>query len=63
MAVSTSRTPVETTTLAYRAATGSPIEDDFRDIREADLVVFQNNEAFDSPYVNPRLSEYARFIR
>ena len=48
-----------TDALAWNAASSSPIEEDFRHIRESDLVVFQNNEALDSPPTNLRTSEYS----
>jgi hypothetical protein len=58
-----SRQPIEANTLAWSAAHASPIEDDFRDIREADLVVFQDDGMADSPATNQRVSEYERFAR
>jgi hypothetical protein len=63
IAVSPSDAPVETATLALSADFGLPIEKDFRDIREADLVVFQDNEALDSPLSNGRLPEYEQYTR
>jgi hypothetical protein len=63
IAVSPSRLPIETDSLDWRAARGSPIEWDFRDIRESDLVVFQNKEALDSPPTNLRVSEYEQYTR
>jgi hypothetical protein len=61
IAVSPSRSTFHTANLAWRAADGSPMEKDFRDIRQADLVVFQNKEDLDSPITNMRLSEYEQF--
>ncbi len=61
--VSPSRPPVETATLSWSAGFGRPIEDDFHDIRESDLVVFQNNEALDSSFTNRRVSEYEQCTR
>ncbi|MGB8321788.1 MAG: hypothetical protein WCE52_02385 [Candidatus Acidiferrum sp.] len=49
--------------LGYRAASRTPVEDDFRDISQCDLVVFQSADALDSSYVNPRLPEYELFAR
>jgi hypothetical protein len=63
IAVSPSRLPVESHTLSRHAAAGLPIEVDFQDIRESDLVVFQNNEALDSPRTNQRISEYEQYTR
>jgi hypothetical protein len=63
ISVSPSQPKVETETLAWRASSGAPIEDDFHDIRESDLVVFQNSDALDSPPSNQRVSEYERYIR
>ena len=61
--VSPSRLRVETANLVWRAASDSPLENDFRDISKADLIVFQNNEALDSPRTNQRLSEYEQYTR
>lgn len=63
VAVSPSRLSVETDSLAWRAALGWPIEDDFRAIRESDLIVFQNNEDLDSPFTNQRVSQYEQYTR
>jgi hypothetical protein len=61
--VSPSRPPVETATLSWSDGFGRSIKDDFRDIRESDLVVFQNNEALDSPNTNRRIPEYEHYTR
>jgi hypothetical protein len=61
--ISPSRPPVGTATLSWSDGLGRPIEDDFHDIRESDLVIFQNNEALDSPFTNRRVSEYERYAR
>jgi len=63
MAVSPSQPHVETGTLAWRAALGIPIESDFRDLRESDLIVFQSKEALDAPFTNQRVSEYEQYAR
>jgi hypothetical protein len=54
---------VEIVDLGWRAALGMPIEDDLRDIRESDLVVFQNNRALDSSFTNLRVSQYEQYTR
>jgi len=54
---------IETASLAWRADSGVPIEKDFRDIREADIVVFQNTEALDSPQSIQRVPEYEQCTR
>jgi len=61
--ISSLQSDVELTPPTFRFLTGAPIEDDFRDIRKADLVVFQDKTAFDSPYVNPRLPEQEQCAR
>jgi len=63
IAVSPLRPPIQLISLDWRAAAGLPIEDDFRDIRESDLVVFQNKEALDPPFTNQRVPEYERYTR
>jgi len=63
IAVSPSQLPIEASSLDWRAAHGAPIEEDFRDIRESDLVVFQNKEALDSQPTNLRVSEYEQYAR
>jgi hypothetical protein len=61
--VSASPAQVEAETLAWRAASGVPAEADVPDIRESDLVVFQNSEALDSPITNQRVSKYEQYAR
>jgi hypothetical protein len=63
ISVSPSQLPIEASSLDWRAAHGAPIEEDFRDIRESDLVVFQNKEALDSQPTNLRVSEYEQYAR
>ena len=63
MEVSPLRPSVQLIGLDWRAAAGLPIEGDFHDIRESDLVVFQNNEALDSPVTNQRVAEYEQYTR
>jgi hypothetical protein len=55
--LSPSRPSIETDTLAWPALADLPIADDFRVIRESDLVVFQNKEALNPPFTNRRVSE------
>jgi len=51
-------------TLAWRAASGSPIEDDFQSIRESDLVVFENKDSLlNDPITNQRAAQYEQFTR
>jgi hypothetical protein len=61
IAVSPVRPPVQLIGLDWRAASGLPIEGDFRDIRESDLVIFQDKQALDSPFTNQRVPEYERY--
>ena len=61
--LSPSRPEIETATLGWHAVAGLPIEDDFRVIRDSDLVIFQNKEALDVPFMNQRISEYEQYIR
>jgi hypothetical protein len=53
----------QVTTLAYKAMTGVPIEEDFHAIREADHVVFQDSDKLSPPFTNQRVSEYERYVR
>jgi hypothetical protein len=61
--ISLTRPPVEIVDLGWSAALGMPIEDDFRDIRESDLVVFQDKRALDSSITNVRVSQYEQYTR
>jgi len=38
------------------------IEDDFRTIRESDLIVFQDKGGLDSPFTNLRVPDYEQYI-
>ncbi len=62
-AVSPSRLPIEIMSLGWSAGLGTPIEEDYRRIREADLVVFQNKEALDFRATNLRALEYERYAQ
>lgn len=62
--LSPSRSSVETATLAWPPLADLPIEDDFRAIRESDLVVFQNKAALDlSLFTNGRVLEYEQYAQ
>jgi hypothetical protein len=63
MELSPSWPSVEVDYLARRVVADSPIEDDFRAIRESDLVVFQKEEALSPPFTNRRFSEYAQYTQ
>jgi len=63
IAVSPSQPSVTLDSLALRAAAGGPIEDDFRTIRDSDLVVFQDKSALDAEPPNDRIPEYEDFAR
>ena len=52
-----------TDTLAFRAMFGAPIEADFRTLREADLVVFQDASGMGPPFTNQRVSEYEQYLK
>ena len=58
-----SRPSVELDYLAWRAASGTPIEEDFLTIGQSDLVVFQNSEALYPPFTNQRVPEYEQYTR
>ena len=49
--------------LAYQAMNGKPIAEDFRQISESDLVVFQDREALSPAFSNQRVQEYERYVR
>jgi hypothetical protein len=64
IAVSALGASVEVDTLAYKAMSGAPIEEDFRAIRESDEVVFQDKDALSPPFTkNQRVLEYERYTR
>ncbi|MGO9516624.1 MAG: hypothetical protein ACLPND_06230 [Candidatus Korobacteraceae bacterium] len=63
IAVSPSPLPIETNSLAWNAGYGRAIDEDFRQIQEADLVVFQNKEALDLRATNLRTKEYEQYTR
>jgi hypothetical protein len=63
IAVSPSLPPIETDTLAWHAANGYPIERDFREINDSNLVVFQNKEDLDLAFTNQRAAEYEQYIQ
>jgi hypothetical protein len=49
--------------VAYQAMNGKPIAEDFRQISESDLVVFQDHEALSPAFSNQRVPEYERYIQ
>lgn len=61
--VLSSGAPVQSGTLAWRAESGVPIEDDYKTIKGADLVVFQNAEALNSDFTNVRVPQYEQYAR
>ena len=63
LALEFSASGASTDTLAYRAMSRVPIEDDFRAMNEADQVVFQDKDELSPPFTNQRASEYERYIR
>ena len=65
IAVGISRRPsIESDSLAWDALFGKPIEDDYRKIRECDLIVFQSSEALVSqPFTNQRAAKYEEYAR
>ena len=58
LAVSPSAAPVEVETMAYRALSGTLIEEDFRVMRESDQVIFQDKYALNPAFTNQRAVEY-----
>ena len=51
-------------TLAYRAMSDTPIEDDFRVMNKfTGLVIFQDREALFPPFTNVRVAEYERYAQ
>jgi len=55
--------PVNSYTLANNAASLTPIQTDFQEIRRSDLVVFQNATALYPPYTNQRVQDYESYLR
>jgi len=62
-AFSPSQSTTATATLANNAADGEPIEEDFREIRESDLIAFQDKDALDSDFTNQRAAQYEAYAR
>lgn len=50
-------------TLAYQAISGVPLEDDFRSINQADIVVFQEYQHINPKFTNQRVPEYEAYMR
>jgi hypothetical protein len=64
IAISPSRPAIQIYSFTHHAVDGWPIEDDFRQIAESDLVVFQSQEAGLWPgWSNLRVSQYEEFTR
>jgi hypothetical protein len=63
VAVGTSGSSDEVSTLAYQAMSGVPIEDDFHTLGEADQVVFQDRDALSPAFANLRVSDYEQYVR
>ena len=63
IAVSPSQKSIEADTLAFSAVSGVPIAEDFRAIRDSDLVVFQDKEAVSPAYLNERAPEYEQYTQ
>jgi hypothetical protein len=61
--LSPSVTPVDVEGLADYAVSGVPIEQDFREIDQADQVVLQDKEKLWPPFTNQRVWEYEQHIR
>lgn len=64
--VSASGAPVrvdQVGTLSHNALYGVPVEEDFRTISQADLVVFQDRDSLGRRLTNQRVSEYERYVR
>jgi len=55
--------PAKVYTLAYQAAYGKSIQDDFRLVSSADIVVFQDRPALNPPFTNQRVEEYESYVR
>ena len=60
IAISSPPRPVETDTLAWDAAFGASVDDDYRKIRDSDLIVFLNGGP---PVTNQRVSEDEQYAR
>jgi hypothetical protein len=58
-----SSTPANIYSLAYTAMSGVPIEQDYRALNSADIVVFQDRQALSPPFTNQRVSEYERYVQ
>jgi hypothetical protein len=57
------RPSIETGSLGWAAISGTPIEDDFRTIRESDLIVFQDKAGLDVPFTNSRVPDYEQYTQ
>lgn len=50
-------------TLAYRAISRVPLDDDFRFMRQADIVVLQESQHTNPKFTNQRVPEYEAYLR
>jgi hypothetical protein len=49
-------------TLAYQAISGVPLDDDFRSIRQTDIVVFQERQHINPKFTNQRVPKYEAYL-
>jgi hypothetical protein len=54
---------IKTGTMAWQAVSGAPIDDDFRIISQADIVVFQNPTHTKLNLTNQRVEEYEAYVQ
>jgi hypothetical protein len=59
--LSSSQTSIRT--LAYQAMSGAPIQDDFAEISNSDMVVFQDAARLRPKFTNQRVPEYQQYIQ
>lgn len=55
--------PCNIYSLAYSGMSGVPLQDDFRALGMADLVVFQDRAELRPPFTNQRVAEYEQYVR
>jgi len=61
--ISRSEASIKVDTLAYSAMNAKPIEEDFREIRKAEQVVFQDKDTLSPPFANVRAAAYEDYVR
>lgn len=59
--LSSSETSIRT--LAYQAMSGAPIQDDFAEMSQSDMVVFQDADRLRPKFTNQRVPEYQQYIQ